>query len=77
MDNVVTAAVSSIESHTLLILYQKGIKSTLTYICEIKEVFLDIPPYILSPSSSARQTPGDKHPYLQLMNDATASGNLA
>ncbi len=52
LDDAVTAAVSSVASHPHLQLYLKGVRRSLTSIREIKEAFLDIPPNLLSASSS-------------------------
>ena len=81
LDDAVTAAVSAVAAHPHLQLYLKGVRRSLTSIREIKEAFLDIPPNLLSSTSSSRPPLAPRHPRVSTLNSeaspdaAPASGS--
>ena len=73
LDDAVTAAVSAVAAHPHLQLYLKGVRRSLTSIREIKEAFLDIPPNLLSPSSTSRPSLAPRHPRVSALNPESSS----
>ena len=73
LDDAVTAAVSLVASHPHLQLYLKGVRRSLTSIREIKEAFLDIPPNLLSASSSKPANSSRPPCIAALASEGTAS----